>query len=668
VARHARLAVAVLLVGVAAGVAGVVLTLVLHLVQHLLFGYTEQTFLRGVEAAGPARRVLGPALGGLVVGVGWWLHRRHVDGDALSVVRVVRDGTARLPLGHTVVDALLQVVAVGAGASLGREGAPRQTGAALAGLIGDRLGVTAAQRRTLLACGAGAGLAAVYDVPLAGAAFTLELLLVSVALRDLVPALVTSVVATVVAWPVLSTRPTYDVGAAGFAWPVLVWAVVAGPVLGALGVGFTRVMQWARTHAPSGGRAAVGIPVAFAAVGALAIVRPELLGNGKGLAEVSFAGVVSVGTAAALGLLKPVATALCLRGGAIGGLLTPSFATGAGLGACGGLLWDRVWSGGATLEYAMVGAAVMLAVTQRAAFTAVILTLELTRTGILLLPAVVVAVGLGVGVARLMGGGRRRDTGPMTERTTVVAAAILDAAGERVLAARRTAPPDAAGRWELPGGKVEPGETPEAALVREIGEELGCLVEVLAWLPGETPVGGTYVLRAATARLTAGEPRPREHDAVRWLRADELDDLDWLEPDRPFLPHLREALVPTRSAAGGGRSGGAARPAGPRGIFFDEDDARSAVAQLRAEGWSADVVRERYHGEDDDEDHPWAVVTDAPLIVLELLVDEYDGWLDAPGDEPPYGPAGPDGSVAPEPLDLPTAPKRVKRPDLGSSS
>lgn len=109
----------------------------------------------------------------------------------------------------------------------------------------------------------------------------------------------------------------------------------------------------------------------------------------------------------------------------------------------------------------------------------------------------------------------------------------------RVLAARRTFPADAVGRWELPGGKVEPGEAPEAALVREIAEELGCTVEVTGWLPGEVPIGERHVLTVALARIVDGEPDPHEHDRVRWLGADELDEVDWLEPDRPFLAHLR---------------------------------------------------------------------------------------------------------------------------------
>ncbi|GAB2445683.1 (deoxy)nucleoside triphosphate pyrophosphohydrolase [Nocardioides hungaricus] len=122
----------------------------------------------------------------------------------------------------------------------------------------------------------------------------------------------------------------------------------------------------------------------------------------------------------------------------------------------------------------------------------------------------------------------------------MVGAAILR--DGRVLAARRTRPPEAAGRWEFLGGKVEPGETPEAALVREVAEELGCAIEVTGWLPGEVAIGERHVLTVATASLVAGEPRPREHDRVRWLGADELGEVDWLEPDRPFVRALGRLL------------------------------------------------------------------------------------------------------------------------------
>lgn len=129
----------------------------------------------------------------------------------------------------------------------------------------------------------------------------------------------------------------------------------------------------------------------------------------------------------------------------------------------------------------------------------------------------------------------------MTERRIVVGAAILRRGA--VLAARRTTPPEVAGRWEFPGGKVEAGETPDVALVREIREELGCDIEVSGWLDGDVPIGDAHVLRVAITRLVAGEPKPHEHDRIRWLSSEELDDVDWLEPDLPFLAGLRERMM-----------------------------------------------------------------------------------------------------------------------------
>ncbi|WP_320777256.1 (deoxy)nucleoside triphosphate pyrophosphohydrolase [Streptomyces sp. CRN 30] len=122
----------------------------------------------------------------------------------------------------------------------------------------------------------------------------------------------------------------------------------------------------------------------------------------------------------------------------------------------------------------------------------------------------------------------------MTEPIVVVGAALLD--GGRLLAARRSAPPELAGRWELPGGKVEPGETPEQALVRELREELGVEARPAERVPGEWPLKASLVLWVWTAHLLAGEPRPLEdHDELRWLTPDEVWDVDWLEQDVPAV-------------------------------------------------------------------------------------------------------------------------------------
>ena len=137
----------------------------------------------------------------------------------------------------------------------------------------------------------------------------------------------------------------------------------------------------------------------------------------------------------------------------------------------------------------------------------------------------------------------------------VVGAAILR--GRRVLAARRTAPPESAGRWEFPGGKVEAGESPEQAIVREVREELGCAVAVAGWLPGEVAIGARHHLIVAVCTVLRGEPAAREHDAIRWLGASELDDVDWLDADRPFLRHLRARVGRADDGAGDGADDGA---------------------------------------------------------------------------------------------------------------
>jgi mutator protein MutT len=140
--------------------------------------------------------------------------------------------------------------------------------------------------------------------------------------------------------------------------------------------------------------------------------------------------------------------------------------------------------------------------------------------------------------------------------TTVVVGVALLAHG-RLLAARRTSPPGVAGRWELPGGKVEPGESPAEAAVREVAEELGCAITVTGALDGSQPIRAGVALRVLLGRIDAGEPLPREHDMLRWLGPEQLDSVDWLEADRPFLGQLRERLLAGTTLPG--NVGGAAR-------------------------------------------------------------------------------------------------------------
>lgn len=397
---YVRLIIAAAVAGVLAGLAGAALTAVLHAVQHLSFGYTEDTFLVGVEHASSLRRVIALLVGGIVVGLGWWLQRRWFRRENVSVTHALTLDRPRLPVLATTTDALLQIVAVGAGASLGREGAPRQVGAALSGVLGGRLRLSPDECRILLACGAGAGLAAVYNVPMGGAVFALEVLLRGAdRLAAVVPAIVSAVVATIVAGAFLGSDETYDFPLPSLTFGLCLVAIALGVCAAPIGIVFGWVMTRARTHAPHGWRAAILIPVAFTILGVVSIWVPDLLGNGKALAQDAFSGSVSSAAAAGLVLLKPAATALCLRGGAIGGLLTPAFATGVALGVAAHAVpaASHVSQVGGL---AVLGAAAVLAVAQRAPWSAIALTVEFTGAPFALLLPIVLAVGAAKTVER----------------------------------------------------------------------------------------------------------------------------------------------------------------------------------------------------------------------------------------------------------------------------
>ncbi|MBV8292193.1 MAG: (deoxy)nucleoside triphosphate pyrophosphohydrolase [Mycobacterium sp.] len=122
----------------------------------------------------------------------------------------------------------------------------------------------------------------------------------------------------------------------------------------------------------------------------------------------------------------------------------------------------------------------------------------------------------------------------------VVAGAVI--AESRVLVAQRLRPPELAGRWELPGGKVAPDETEPEALARELAEELGVEVAVGERLGDDIALNATTTLRAYRVSLIRGEPRPHDHGALRWVTAAQLHEIDWVPADRDWLPALARIL------------------------------------------------------------------------------------------------------------------------------
>ena len=126
-------------------------------------------------------------------------------------------------------------------------------------------------------------------------------------------------------------------------------------------------------------------------------------------------------------------------------------------------------------------------------------------------------------------------------RQLVVAGALIS--GSALLVAQRRRPPELAGLWELPGGKVATGESDGQALVRELREELGIEVAVHGRLGGDVAVGDALLLRAYRVVQTGGTLQPYDHGALRWVRAAELLELPWVPADRAWLPALRERLA-----------------------------------------------------------------------------------------------------------------------------
>lgn len=389
--------------GVAAGAGAIIMMAVLRAVQHTAFSYRAGMFSNAVARHGDLRRVLVLAGGGVVAGTGLWLMRRFLGGTGGQPTAVVWSNQGRLSLSRTTLSGALSEVVIGMGGPIGRENAPQHFGAAFGSWISERFRLPADQKALLIACGAGAGVGAVYNVPFAGALFAAELYLGSVTLRAVVPAFVTAAIATAVGWLTLPVQPIYHVAQLGYpSGSLLVWALLAGPVIGGVAAAWVKLVGWANVRRPQGRRLLIAPPLAFTILGLLSIQYPLLLGNGRDLAQFAFTGAGALVTLLALALLKPLVTGLCLGSGAQGGLFTPTFSTGAVLGAFLGHAWAHLWGGPPPAAYAVVGAAAMLGAGMRTPVAAIAFTIELTNSVNAAILAMLIALGGAMLVARLI--------------------------------------------------------------------------------------------------------------------------------------------------------------------------------------------------------------------------------------------------------------------------
>jgi H+/Cl- antiporter ClcA len=376
--RTVEFGCAIVVVGLLAGVAGAATTLLLHAIEHLTYHYSFGTLLSGVGGSSPVRRALGPMIGGALAGCGWWILRRRTQVPPLSAAIT---SPKPLPRWSLSIDAGLQVLLVGSGASLGREGAPRQFAAALSDFGTTRLSLTTRDREILLACAAGAGLGAVYSVPLGGALFTARILLGTWHPRALGAALITSSLAVAVASPVTHLEHALTWPDAKLSYLFVFLALAIAPLAAAVGLAFNRVMAIARPKVQFTSWVLIpSIAAAGLLTGICSIWWPELPGNGRSILTVSLNSDLTLGAAAVILLLKPLLTALFLRAGAVGGMLTPALATGAAAGSLVTLALNQ-WAGTGihVSAVSLTCAAGVLAITQRAPAFAALFVWELAR-------------------------------------------------------------------------------------------------------------------------------------------------------------------------------------------------------------------------------------------------------------------------------------------------
>lgn len=393
----------VILTGAAAGLGAVFFNVVLRGVENLAWG-PGGSLLERVTAASGARRFGVLLLAGVFVTALSLVLRRPMGGHGTAGIIQsiwVADGTYSLR--QALLRGLSTVTVVGMGAPLGREGALISSGAGAGSWLGRRLGVTTNQIRILAGCGAAAGIAAAYNVPIGGALFGLEVILGSFALELFGPIVVSCVTATIVSRVVLESHPAYAIPYYRMGEPLEILSFVAlAPVFGIASVIYIRGIEtfanlparfppYARYFLP---------PLALGLTGIAAVWLPGLLGNGYDPVNLALLGELPLGLLLLLPFAKLLASAVCAGSGVPGGLFTPSLFFGAMLGAALGTAVNAIWPGSAPVgAYALVGMAAVLAGTTHAAISSVLIIFEMTRDYGVILP-VMLACAISTAVCR----------------------------------------------------------------------------------------------------------------------------------------------------------------------------------------------------------------------------------------------------------------------------
>ena len=401
-----RFLLAAALAGVAAGLIGIAMALLLEVFESLFYGVAHGALLERLAGAPPWRRALAPATGGLVAGGMWWWLR--ATGGVADVETAVADhsgrAATRMGLARPFLDAVTQVLTVGSGNSVGREGAPRLAAGAVAAGLAARLGIGRPEGAILIASAAGAGLAAMYNAPLGGAAYAVELVMVTgMRRRGALVAVPVCVIATLVSWLHSHGRPTFEITSQGPSSGTVLGLVLLVPVAAALGVGARRLWSWMLARRV---RATRWLPAAIGAAGlvtGLVSLRvPAVVGNGRDAMEAALGTRVPEASSGAAGaalvmllgivVLKPALTGLTLGASATGGRLAPSLAVGSSAGAALAIALQANGVEVSISVLAMAGAGAVLATTQKAPVFGIVFTWELARAGVWTLTALIAVV------------------------------------------------------------------------------------------------------------------------------------------------------------------------------------------------------------------------------------------------------------------------------------
>lgn len=282
--KSLRLFLAVIGTGIASGLVGIFCRYLLEFIQVLAFGKDKGSLLLQFQSVSAFRRLSVLLVVGVLASVFWYFLQRRVS--LLSISKAKKLVGKRSPnfLGQSL-HALVQVAIVAAGASIGKSGAPRELGALFGGSLSKGLHLDISDRQLLIACGAGAGLASVYQVPFASALFVLETLGVCWKLKNIIIILATTYVSAYCAKPIVGGHALYIVDKVTIDSSSFIQAIILALFVTPLAIMFGYLAKKASKHRITGKEILWTLPFAFLILGGLSAYLPIFMGNGKVLAQ-----------------------------------------------------------------------------------------------------------------------------------------------------------------------------------------------------------------------------------------------------------------------------------------------------------------------------------------------------------------------------------------------